>query len=232
MEEFGIIYALVNDGKIHAIMLTCVVVFSFRLLSWVPKELILDFVKRKFWNNKNTPTEKAKKYLKEHLFFTRLKEYKGFMIDRMVFHKTNEVRNKMVIDFIKIKISEYIKTFEVICFETDVESMDKKSFKKLIIDSIHDTWTRYDSISLKEWVPWLFIEKYNKKREDLAYVTIERIKDYCDSDNFDTNLITLMRILDALVFIFGSVITDAQHTISSINGELSDLQYKWQIIWK
>ena len=96
---------------------------------------------------------------------------------------------------------------------------------------IIDTRKKYDERAEKEGIPKIFIQKYNNHRKVTAEEFFSRLERVTKSAIYPSSKLTLVRILDKLQDAFEDVLTDAEHTIANINGDLTELSYKWQVIW-
>ena len=196
-----------------------------RILSSYKEAIILWF--KKIYSNKSLMNIE----LLDHDFFSQLSDWIKYRIDNIVFHDTNTVRNQIVKDFVKIKFQEYQSFFKDFVSRKDLKSMSVAKIHRELKEWIIDTRKKYDERAEKEGIPKIFIQKYNNHRKVTAEEFFSRLERVTKSAIYPSSKLTLVRILDKLQDAFEDVLTDAEHTIANINGDLTELSYKWQVIW-
>lgn len=189
------------------------------------KDEIKDYVK---WFLK-----KERINLNNHHFFSNINQYLYYSISNMSFHNNNPVRDDLVKDFVRIKMTCHVNVIWDFV-NWDLEKINAKDlyiqFERTFVWAIDKS----NQIVKDSWIPDIFVSKYMEVRATHRIELLTKVNDLCRSPLFPTNTGTMVRVLDELSSFFNTFMTDAEKTISIINWELDDLEYKGRRIgdWK
>jgi len=171
--------------------------------------------------------------LNSHHFFSNINQYLYYSISNMSFHNTNEIRDELVKDFVRAKMSCHVNAMSDF-IDNNIEKINARDlcieFERTFVWAIDKS----NQLVKDAGIPEVFINKYMEVRATHRIELLTKVNDLCRSPLFPTNTGTMVRVLDELSSFFNTFMTDAEKTISIINWELDELEYKGRRIgdWK
>lgn len=129
----------------------------------------------------------------------------------------------------------YLKSYKsnILKFVTtkEYESMDEPLIIKTFLNLINMTVYEYERDFIVAGIPSIVIEKMKIKNNDNIILTIDLVEGVCSSHfyNSENNLLKVYSILNILMTILESTISNSEDICNSINGALKGMTYDGHI---
>lgn len=193
------------------------------ILSWILIRIILGCVNLAFkWaENRILPTTNTK--IKSHSYFVNMDWFIRRRIDELIIE--DEFKNKIGKQFLKFKFQSF-RDWMSEFLDSNYKELDQDEFNTKILERFNCMILEYEQKARLDWIPELFIIKFNKFHLTTIEETAEFITNIAYSTWFSNNEQKMCAILHFLTGAFMRTLLDFQKTIISINGDLAGLEYK------
>lgn len=138
----------------------------------------------------------------------------------------NEYKRAVCHDFLKIKFTIARDELTKLFSDDSLYDLSTEEFHGRIEFEMARIIDMYNKAGIAEGIPPLFIEKFSKWHEKTIEMVQSFVKDVCQSQWIQGNYRTAYSLQNEFLRAFILTITDAEKTISTINGAFVGMTYK------
>ena len=191
-----------------------------KLLGKVSDIFVNKFMKNKVKNIKNTNNTISESNIINHDIFNYIDFWLYSKVPTIQF--STEYRTVVFRKYLSLYLKSFkTKTIEFIN-EKEYQEMDESKLLKALLDLINDIIYDYETESLNSNIPKIIVDKMKAKNTDTISLTIDLIEGICNSrfNDSENNLLKIYSVLNILLSILESTISNSENVCNSINGNL------------
>jgi len=170
-------------------------------------------------------TEHSCHELLTHTFFRSITRMIDQEIDKLEI--VEPLRAKIFKNFLKIQFNVTHDLVRDFILEDHMNDLDIKVFHSKLYALVTKIINDYEAIAIKDEIPPIVIEKFNKWHNDKIDTIYNFINDICEAgDWYGSNTVRFYSFLTQLVSMLDLTLLDARKTLVLLNGELDKVTYK------
>jgi hypothetical protein len=141
---------------------------------------------------------------------------------------STEYRSIIFRKYLKIYLKSHKEVILVFIKSKDYQNMDQAKLSTAFIGIINDIVNKYEKEATEIGIPRVVIEKMKIRNNDTISLTLDLIEGICSSQFYesDKNLLKVYSILNILLSILESTISNSELVCNSINGQLKGLTFR------
>jgi hypothetical protein len=144
-----------------------------------------------------------------------------------IFRFSTEYRTYVFRKYLSIYLKSYKRNISKYVDSEKYQSMDDAKLSTSLLDLINRIIHDYERECEEVGIPNIVIEKMKLKNNDTISLTIDLIEGICSSQFYssDKNLLKVYSILNILLSVLESTISNSENVCNSINGQLKGLKF-------
>lgn len=222
MDIFGVLekYGLKGVGVLVLFFAIKYMVGSDWFGKWWDKRI--DKVVSYFFKRNDNRTITESDILNHDLF-----NYIDFWINSKIptFQFSTEYRTIIFKRYLSIFLKSYKEEFSRFVNDRSYQTMDQSELWKALLDLINHIIFSYEKESIESGIPKIVVIKMKGKNNDTISLTIDLIESVSNSQFYesDKNFLKMYSILNIILSVLESTISNSESICDSINGQLKGL---------